>query len=161
MEAAGADPREDRLGHDRAGRVPCAQEQYVEGRGHGGALLGDRGQQARKVAAQLGPAGAAGLGQEAEQRAKRREPGCVDHLPALTGGQHQAGTLQRAEVERGGRSRQAEPVGDLAGRQPVRSTFDQQPQRRQTALLRQGGEDLDGGFDFHASNIMESYSAVR
>ena len=140
-EPVAAEFLQDRLGHDRAGRVVRAQEQHVERRGHAWGLLGQWGKQARDVAAQFGTAAAAGLGQEAEQLPQPGEAHGMDDLPALAGGLRQAGALERGQMERRGGGRKAEPGHEISGRQPIGPLCHEQAQQVEPCIHRQSGED--------------------
>ena len=129
-----AEAVEDRLGHDRARRIAGAQKQHVEGRRHRLALLGNRRQQAREIAAQLRPAAAAGLGQEGEQLAQSGDPHRVDDLPALPGRADQPRPFKAAArwkdvVEAGisQRRREISRAGNPLGPQPISRRRTSQP----------------------------------
>jgi len=59
---------ENGFGHNRARRIVRAEKQHVESRCH--ALILIQGKQACEIAAQLGPAAAAGFSEKAEQAPK-------------------------------------------------------------------------------------------
>ena len=134
------------------------REQHVEGSCHGAALLWNVGQQARDVAAEFRPSGAAGLGQEDDEVTQRREPDGVDDLPALTRGLRQPRPLQCAEMKGCRRGRQADALGDDPRGKAGRSGRHQQAQDREPGLGGQGAEDLDGVHHFHVSTLMEIYA---
>ena len=144
VEPPAAEFLHDRLGHDRTRRIVRAQEQHVEGRAHAFVLVGQGGQQAGQVAAQLRPAAAAGLGEEAQQPAQAGDPHGVDDLPPLPGGLGQPGPLQRGEMEGGRRGGQAEPGGKVTGRQAAGALGQQRAQQVEPGVHRQGGERSSG-----------------
>jgi hypothetical protein len=99
VELAAAEPVEDRLCHQRARGVAGAQEQDIEGGGHGSVLRKVVGQEPREVAAQVGAAAAAGLGEKAEQRAQAEEAHGVDELPPVPRRLDQAGLLECRQMK--------------------------------------------------------------
>ncbi len=107
------------------------------------------------VAAQFGPAAAAGLGQEAEQLPQAREPHGVDDLPALAGGLRQAGALERGEMEREGRGGHCEPRRDVTRRKAGGALRDQQAHQVEPGFLRQCREGGGGLRCFHVSSLTE------
>ena len=120
-ERSAADLLEDGLRHDRARRIARAQKQHVERWGHRASLLGDAGQQAGDVAAELRMAAAAGLGQEGDEVAQRRKADGMDDMAALPRGLGQTRPFQRTEVEGGSGAGMPEPSGDLPCGQAVRT----------------------------------------
>ena len=154
-EPTAAELLQDRLGHDRARRVVRAQEQHVERRGHAFVLLGKRGKQARNIAAQLGTAAAAGLGQEREQPAQPAirtawmicRPCRVDCVrPARS-----SAARWKESVDDGRPSR----VRDFSRRQAVRPLGDQQPHQVEPGLLRERRKGSSGFRCFHLSRMAE------
>ena len=74
-------------------------------------FFGKRRQELGDVAAKLGVAAAARLGQEHQQLAQRDDPHRVNDLAALPGGGDQAGPIEGAQMKRRRRCRGAEAVG--------------------------------------------------
>jgi hypothetical protein len=158
IESAASDALQNGLCHDRARRIPRAEEQHIEGWGHIGVLLG--GKQAGDIAAQLWAPAATSLGQEADEFAQRDDAHGVDDLPALAGGLGKSRPFQCAQVERCRGAGQIQAIGDLAGGQAGRTGGDQQPQDGEACFLRQRGEDLRGCLNFHASSLVEIWVGV-
>src|SRR5476649_682417 len=99
FELALADLVQDRLCHERACRIVRAQEQHVESRVHVILFWKVIGKKARKIAAELRPSRAAGLGQDAEQGAQTDKAHGVNDMPPLACRLDELRLLERGEME--------------------------------------------------------------
>jgi hypothetical protein len=70
-------------------------------------------------------------------------------LPFL---KHQPGPAQLAQVERQGRVRHAEGLGDRAGGQASVSGLNQQAEQGQAVLLGESAQGCDGNAGFHTAS---------
>ena len=102
------------------------------------------GKKPRQVAAELRAPAAAGLGQEAEQRAQADEAHGIDELPAAPRRLDEAGLLQRGEMKRQRRRRLTEFRRDLARRHAGGAARRQKPHQVQPRFLRQCRKAKDG-----------------
>lgn len=112
-----------------------AQEEHVESGGHAGFLVVSRGEKIGKVAAQLWPAAAAGLGQKAQQAAHRRDTHRMKNLTALAAGLGEPGFFKRSKVKGGRGPGKAEPTDQFAGGKTVWPFGDEQPQQIKAGAL--------------------------
>jgi hypothetical protein len=85
---------------------------------------------------------AAILGQEADQPIHAAEVGRVDELAANAALREQASAVQMLNMEGQRRGRQAEALGDDAGREPIRSLLHQYAIDRQSRFVREGAQSL-------------------
>ena len=127
IELASADLLQDCLRHDRASGIVRTDEEHVKRRLHGSFLIDVVREKPCQIAAEIRPAGTAGLCQEAQEFPQTDEAHGLDDVAALSRRTNEAHLFERPQVEGERRRRYLERGRDFAGRHPRR------PMRRQEA----------------------------